>query len=85
MSLPPLGIGIIGAGVIIKRHALAYRCLPELSKLVAVADIDPVCAATAKRVYGFPETYTDYHELLQRDDIHVVSVLPAQRAHASGR
>lgn len=82
MSFPPFGVGIIGAGVIIKRHALAYRCLPEISKLVGVADIDPGCAAAAKRVYGFPDTYSDYRELLRRDDIHVVSVCTPPSAHA---
>lgn len=78
-----LGIGIVGAGVIIKRHALAYRCLPELSKLVAVADIDPACAAAAKQTYGFPDSYTDYHELLRRDDIHIISVCTPPHAHTS--
>jgi len=81
MSLPPFGIGIIGAGVIIKRHALAYRCLPELAKLVAVADIDSACAAAAQRAYGFTHTYSDYHELLGRDDIQVVSVCTPPHAH----
>jgi len=44
-----LGIGIIGAGVIMRRHATAYRCLPELARLVAVADIESGCTIEAKR------------------------------------
>jgi UDP-N-acetyl-2-amino-2-deoxyglucuronate dehydrogenase len=77
-----LGVGIIGAGGIVRRHAYAYRSLPELAKFVAVADIDESRAAAAKREHGCQDAYTDYRELLKRDDIQVVSVCTPPNVHA---
>jgi predicted dehydrogenase len=76
-----LGIGIIGAGGIVRRHTNAYRCLPELTKLIAVADIDMGRAAATKRECGCSEAYSDYKDLLSRDDIHVVSICTPPLAH----
>ena len=58
-----LGIGIIGAGNILVTHALAYRSLPEMAKLIGVADIDQRRADAAKKEHGFQHSYTDYREL----------------------
>src|SRR5215467_12948391 len=77
-----LGIGIIGAGGIVRRHAVAYRCLPEIAKLVAVADIEAARASAAKREHGFTDTYTDYQELLRRDDIDVISICTPPHLHS---
>ena len=77
-----LGVGIIGAGGIVKRHAVAYRSLPEFCRLVAVADIDISRANAAKREHGFAEAYSEYRELLARGDIHVVSVCTPPHAHS---
>jgi predicted dehydrogenase len=82
MARSVLGVGIIGAGGIVRRHAVAYRCLPELARLVAVADIDENRAKAAKREHGFQDIYTDYQELLGRDDIDVVSVCTPPHLHA---
>jgi predicted dehydrogenase len=81
MGRSVLGVGVIGAGGIVRRHAIAYRCLPEFAKLVAVADIDENRASAAKREHGFRETYTDYRDLLSRDDIDVVSICTPPRVH----
>ena len=76
-----LGVGIIGAGVIMRRHATAYRCLPELARLVAVADIDQARAIEAKREHAFQEGYTNYRDLLSRDDIDLVSICTPPQLH----
>src|SRR5437899_9934278 len=83
MEHPFLGVGIIGAGAILKRHATAYRCLPELAKLIAVADIDEPRAGVAKREHGFLHAYTDYRALLDRKDIDVISICTPPASHAS--
>jgi UDP-N-acetyl-2-amino-2-deoxyglucuronate dehydrogenase len=82
MGKSVLGIGVIGAGGIVRRHAVAYRCLPEFARLVAVADVDESRAIAAKREHGFQETYTDYRDLLSRDDIEVVSICTPPHVHA---
>jgi len=78
----PFGIGVIGAGQIIKRHAVAYQALPGLARLVAVADIDARRAAEAKDRYGFGHALSDYQELLRRDDVQCVSVCTPPHVHA---
>ncbi len=83
MDRKPLGVGIIGAGQIVKRHALAYRTLPELARLVAVADVDGKRAEAARRQHGFTTAYEGYEELLARDDIEVVSICTPAHTHAA--
>ena len=82
MAQQPLGIGLIGAGNIVKRHALAYRALPELSRLVAVADLDIKRAHAARTNFGFAHALDDHRELLQRDDVDVVDICTPANHHA---
>lgn len=75
-------IGLIGAGRMGKvfAHTLAFT-VSEVD-LVAVADVDPkTCAEVAAR-YGAKYSYTDYHELLKRDDIDAVVVVTPTATHA---
>ncbi len=78
----PFGIGIIGAGAIVKRHVIAYQSLPHLARLVAVADLDGKRAEDAKARYGFADAVTDYRALLDRSDIHVVDICAPAGLHA---
>ena len=74
------GVGIIGAGTISQSQAWAYRNLPNLAQLVAVADVDLERAESAKRRFGFKAAYQDHRDMLARDDIDVISVCtPANR------
>ncbi len=77
-----LGIGIIGAGHIIRRHALAYRSLPQLARLLAVADLDGKRARAARQRFGFEADFDDYRAILGRDDIAAVSVCTPAGTHA---
>jgi predicted dehydrogenase len=68
---PP--IGLIGCGGITKTHLAAYR---EMG-LDVVALCDPVEAAARERqaeCYPEADLYTDYRQLLKRDDIEVVDI-----------
>ena len=78
-----LGIGLIGAGGILRRHAEAYRSLAKLATLVAVADVDLSRALVAKREHGFKETFGNYRDLLKRQDIQVVDICTPPHLHAS--
>ena len=77
-----LGIGIVGAGNIIKRHALAYGALPESARLIAIADIDLKRAKAAKTRFGFDHAHDDYQKLLARDDVDVVDICTPANHHA---
>ena len=77
-------VGIIGCGGIANgKHMPSLHKLPNV-KMVAFCDLIPQRAEDAKSQYGTPDaqTYTDYHDLLARDDIEVVHVLTPNCAHA---
>jgi inositol 2-dehydrogenase len=75
-------IGLIGAGRMGKvfAHTLAYN-VPEVD-LVAVADRDLQTSQEAAAHYGIPHSYTDYQELLKRDDIQAVVIVTPTATHA---
>jgi predicted dehydrogenase len=74
-------IGVIGVGQIGKHHLRQYREVPE-AEIVAVADIREDEARRVAQEFGVPDVYTDYRELLQRDDIQSVDVCLHNRLHA---
>lgn len=73
-------IGIIGSGQIGKRHVAGYQEIPE-AEIVAVADLREDEAQRVAELYNIPNVYTDYHELLARDDIDSVDVCLHNRLH----
>ena len=75
-------IGLIGAGRMGKvfAHTLAFS-VSEV-ELLAVADVDPQTSQEVAARYGAKYHYTDYHELLQRDDIDAVVVVTPTNTHA---
>ncbi len=74
-------IGIIGVGQIGKHHVRGYQDVPE-AEIVAVADIRGDEAARVAQENGIPSFYTDYRDLLARDDIDSVDVCLHNRLHA---
>ncbi|MFW6189695.1 MAG: Gfo/Idh/MocA family protein [Planctomycetota bacterium] len=73
MSDPTARIGIIGTGKIGNGHLRKYADI-DGAEVVAVADIDEQAAEKAAAEHGVPDVYTDYHELLERDDVEAVDV-----------
>jgi predicted dehydrogenase len=73
-------IGLIGCGGISEYHLRAYRAM-EL-EVVALCDCDP-SRAEKRRAEFYPDAtlFTDFRELLRRDDIEVVDIAlhPAER------
>ncbi len=67
-----LGFGIIGCGVISAIHA---ECIKKISgtKLIAVADVVAENAQKMADKYQVA-AYSDYHDMLARDDVHAVSL-----------
>jgi predicted dehydrogenase len=73
-------LGIIGTGQIGKHHIANYKTIPE-AQIVAVADIREDEARRVAQEHGIPYVYSDYHELLKRDDIDAVDVCLHNRLH----
>jgi len=77
-----LGVGIIGAGGIARgAHQPGFAAQPNVD-IVAAADPMPGRAAQFAHDFDIPHAYTDYRDLLARDDVDVVSVGTPPFAHA---
>lgn len=66
-------------------HAWSYaRVVKELeeAELVAIYDDNPERLKRAAEAYGVKDTYTDYGELLRRDDIDAVIIASENAKHA---
>ncbi|HIC89807.1 MAG TPA: Gfo/Idh/MocA family oxidoreductase [Anaerolineae bacterium] len=67
-------------------HAYSYaRCLNQLAEaeLVAIADRDAERLEQAARQFAVQAAYSDYHKLLEREDITAVIVCSANDEHAA--
>lgn len=73
-------IGVIGVGQIGKRHVEEYEQI-DGAEVIAIADIDERQADWVSQFYGIPHAYTDFRELLQRDDIEAVDVCLHNNLH----
>jgi predicted dehydrogenase len=73
-------IGCIGVGQIGKHHLENYSKI-EGAELVAIADIDGAELNRVGDMYGIPNRYTDFKEMLARDDIVAVDVCLHNNLH----
>jgi predicted dehydrogenase len=79
----PIKIGMIGAGGIAQSHCRAIGDIQAQAgiEFVAISDIDPARAEATSRKWGIPHVYTDYCEMLTREDIEAVVVTTYNQAH----
>lgn len=77
----PLRVGLIGCGGISGNHLAGYRLVDD-AELVACCDIDPARAEDFAQRAGITDTYTDYEDLLARDDIEMVDICAIDEVHA---
>ncbi len=73
-------LGIIGTGQIGTHHIRRYQQIPD-AEIVAVADLREAEAQRLAQEFGIPKVYTDYQDLLARDDIQAVDVCLHNRLH----
>lgn len=73
-------VGIIGCGAIFIVHAYPLHRL-EQTEIKAVCDIKPAALQAASQLFNC-DGYSDYHDLLKRDDIDVVHILTPHYLHA---
>src|SRR5829696_131817 len=88
MANPTLGVAVIGAGMVGRAHANAYRQaatvygpgLPDV-RLVAIADAhEPFAVETARR-FGFARAETSWQAVAVAPDVDAVSVAVANALH----
>jgi predicted dehydrogenase len=81
MSKKEIRIGIIGCGIISNPHVKHYQGMPDV-KVVAVCDVIEKKAKDFAERYNIDTYYTDYRDLLARDDIDAVDVNVHNNLHA---
>lgn len=80
MSHNKIRIGMIGVGQIGKNHLNRYQEVPG-AEIVAVADINAAEAQRVAEVFKIPHVYSNFRDLLQRDDIDAVDVCLHNNLH----
>src|SRR5437764_2366489 len=74
-----VGIGIIGSRFVADLHADALRRV-RAADLIACASPNATHVAELAERYAIPHQYTDYREMLARDDVQLVTLaLPNDR------
>jgi predicted dehydrogenase len=83
-----IGVAVIGAGMAGRAHLAGYRTAPTLFdpplppvRYVSAVDANEAVAKDAATRYGYERTLTDWHDLLDDDTVHVVSVVVANQLH----
>ena len=74
-------VGIIGCGGMGKSHASAYTQNPA-TKLVAAMDIRPESAKKLAAEFSISAVYTDYKEMLTKEDLDLISISTWQGVRA---
>ncbi|MCD6537678.1 Gfo/Idh/MocA family oxidoreductase [Candidatus Bathyarchaeota archaeon] len=77
-----IGIGLVGAGFLADKFATCYRRDPRV-KLVAVASRTEAHARSFAEKHGIKAWYTDYEEMIRRDDIDAINVCVPNFLHYS--
>ena len=80
LLLKEIRVGIIGTGMISHTHMQRYAKIPN-AKVVAACDLNQEKLDAWRAQYGVESGYTDYRELLKRDDIDAVDVCLHNNLH----
>ena len=73
-------IGMIGVGQIAQYHIGNYSKI-EGAQVVAAADINAALLERVAKTHNVPNTYADFHKMLERDDIDAVDVCLHNNLH----
>jgi len=77
--MEPVGVGIVGAGVG-RRHAQGLMDDPRVCRTV-LCDVEEDRLERYVAEMGVKETATDWQALIERDDLHVISVATPDHLH----
>lgn len=77
-----LRMGIVGVGNIFRAEHVKPLLEHEEVELVAVCDVNQERAEKVAKEYGIPSVYSDYKELLLRDDIDLIDICTPNLYHS---
>ena len=82
------GVGMVGYGFMGRMHTYSYQSLPMIYDpppakihLVGVATATPESGRRATEQAGYEFDTRDYHDLLSRDDIHLINICTPNNLH----
>src|SRR6201991_3604211 len=89
MTQKPLGVAVIGVGMVGRAHAAGYRTAARLfdidhrpdTRLVAIADAYEPFAVDAAKRFGYERSETSWQAIAEAPDVDVVSVAVANSMH----
>lgn len=74
-------IGFVGVGQIAQHHLRTYRDMKDKVEVVAAADINAGLLGKISAEFEIKNTYSDFREMLKRDDIQAVDVCLHNNLH----
>ena len=74
-------VGVVGLGWAGEQHLKNYPRMPDV-EVVALAGLEEERLHELGDLYGVPNLYTDYADLVARDDLDIVSVAAPNHLHA---
>jgi len=74
-------VGIIGGGIITDAHLSGLSAISD-AKVVALCSLDKPRLRKLSLEWGISKTYTDYHKLIEDEDVELVEVLTPVYLHA---
>lgn len=77
-----LRVGIIGLGMISDNHIQGYQKVGDKAKIAAVCDVREDLSKEKAKSLGLSRWYTDYREMIKRDDIDAIDILVPHHLHA---
>ena len=81
MERKPIKVAVVGLGIG-AGHVKTYQELPD-AELVAICDSSAPWLDHCRQQWGVADGYTDYHDLLAREDLDAVSIALPTYLHAS--
>lgn len=81
MQSNKLRVGVVGLGWAGETHLRCYKQLPQV-EVVALTDPRDTHLAKVGDAHGIENLYLDYHDMLARDDLDIVSVATPNYLHA---
>ncbi len=81
--MPTLGVAIIGSGgIALQNHLPGFALCPD-TKVVALCDTNPATLEKASAATGIKVTFTEWRDVLKRDDVHAVVIATPNAFHAA--
>ena len=77
-----LKVGVIGVGTIGKTHLHEYS-LNKKAEIVGIADLDNRLLKETSRRFKVKNSFTNYHDLINMDELDAVSICTPPHNHAS--